>query len=290
MTNAYMLFYERCTPSSPGERSPSSDSPEAAVSSLAPSQPSADSLISSSAPSSPLSPTSPQRTESGQMAESLVRRASAAHSNASSTLSERESATHGRWNGKYAAGAANSTLRIDTKPPSSAHSSPLHTPSSSGSSTRSSMSASRPPRSLQLWLGSIPSLPAPSSLPGWLVRSIWQDNVDFLRDKQLFDFSCQSFLFHVCSRMAAATQQQRQQRMADSTQQAQIATFYVFKVRTALEHCATQPEACDKLATHTQPYTALVRLCVRVRTLSCRCCVGRLRMAPFTSGWSFCAR
>ena len=241
MTNAYMLFYERCVPSTPEQRSSSSDSPQAAFTSLAPSQPSAASLSdpTSSAPSSPLSPNSPQRpvsNGSAQMADSLLHRAAAVHSDATSSLAAAESSSSapGRWSGKYAAGAASSTLRIDTKPPThSAHSSPLHTPSSSGSSTRSSASASRPPRSLQLWLGSIPSLPAPSSLPGWLVRSIWQDNVDFIRDKQLFDFSCQSFLFHVCSRMAAATQQQRQQRMADSTQQAQIATFYVFKVSPA---------------------------------------------------------
>ena len=236
MTNAYMLFYERCIPTTPDQRSSSSDSPQAALSSDP----------ASSAPSSPLSPTSPQRAESGQLADSLVHRAAAAQSSAVSTLSlsEREfQSAPGRWNGKFATGAANSTLRIDTKPNSSTHSSPLHTPSSSGSSTRSSASISRPPRSLQLWLGSIPSLPPPSSLPGWLVRSIWQDNVDFVRDKQLFDFSCQSFLFHVCSRMAAATQQQRQQRMADSTQQAQIATFYVFKV-SSTPPAPTQEVGC----------------------------------------------
>lgn len=236
MTNAYMLFYERCTPSTPIQRLSPGDTSQPAFGSLAPTQAAATSPLfdpPSSAPSSPLSPTSPHRADSGQLADSLVHRAIAVHTSATSALNatEKESSASGRWNGKYATtGASSSTLRIDTKPPSSAHSSPLHTPSSSGSSTRSSASTSRPPRSLQLWLGSIPSLPAPSSLPGWLVRSIWQDNVDFIRDKQLFDFSCQSFLFHVCSRMAAATQQQRQQRMADSTQQAQIATFYVFKV------------------------------------------------------------
>ena len=321
MTNAYMLFYERCIPSTPIEQrsSSSTDSPPAAYSVLAPTsssssqQPSTDSHMSdppsSSAPSSPLSPpTAPQRAQSGQMAESLVNHAAAIHASATSALQANmgQSGAPGRWNGKYATGAANSTLRIDTKPmSSSAHSSPLHTPSSSGSSTRSSASASRPPRSLQLWLGSIPSLPPPSSLPGWLVRSIWQDNVDFVRDKQLFDFSCQSFLFHVCSRMAAATQQQRQQRMADSTQQAQIATFYVFKVRKKYSAVTAEGGALSRTTAMRASYDEHSTLCALLSPIlilpACavhlcvclvarRCCVGRPRMAPSISGWNFYGR
>ena len=236
MTNAYMLFYERREPSL-SEQLLASQAGSTLLGSMQPAASSQSGHPPSSAPSSPapVSPSSPRRADGGaELADSLVHRAAAAGPlSAAATLhaaTGKERNASVRLNGKYALGPSSSTLRIDTKPPSSAHSSPLHTPSSSGSSTRSTASTSRPSRSLQLWLGSIPSLPAPSSLPGWLVRSIWQDNVEFLRDKALFDFSCQSFLFHVCSRMAGATQQQRQQRMADTTQQAQIATLYVFKV------------------------------------------------------------
>ena len=235
MKNAYMLFYERCgRPASELAAAFTSDEQQPAQPlrhQQQQTQQQAQHGDESRAPSSnpPSTPSSPVSSSPSHRQEHRAQGAG--------LKAERSDGSSG----------ASSGLRIQTGLPLSASSppqSPLSVPpyaSAGGQPANGGSEAlSVRARAQQLWLRSFPSLPPVSSLPAALVSSIWQSNIGFLQDKQIFDFSFLSFLFNLCSRqppgsLSAAAEADAQQLRVLT---AQIATFFVFKVRRRPQQAA----------------------------------------------------